>query len=379
MCHHSNSLYNCTLYIIKSHFKETGKYIDFKSLYDDIKVNEHYTSLPIKISQQILRLVDKDFRSFFALLNRKKKGEYSASIKEPSYKKKGVQFILILPNDQVTLKNNILKITIKLKIPFTKKINGVIKQLIIIPKYKGYYDMCLQYEEIKNNPENYDLNENNYLSIDLGINNLCACFSNVGPSFIMNGKPLKSYNQFYNKRKAVIQSELKIVNNKHWSILLSKITTNRNNYINNYFNQSVKKIIDYCLEYKIKNVVVGYNEGWKQNVDIGKRNNQSFMNIPHLNLRKKLEYKCNNFDMNFIQHEESYTSKCSFIDHESIGKHDEYLGKRVKRGLFKSFNGILLNADINGSGNILRKVVSNVLVTDEIVASMVKPVILDSF
>jgi len=378
MCHHSNSLYNCILYIIKSYFKETGKYIDFKQLYQKIKMNEHYISLPIKISQQILRLVDKDFRSFFALLNRKKKGEYAASIKEPSYKKKGEQFILILPNDQVTLKNNVLKITKELKLPF-RKIDGIIKQLIIIPKYNGYYEMCLQYEEIKNNNENNELKNENHLSIDLGINNLCACFSNVGPSFIMNGKPLKSYNQFYNKRKAKIQSELKTVNNKNWSNFLSLIKTNRNNYINNYFNQSVKKIIDYCLEYKIKNIIIGYNEEWKQEINIGKKNNQNFMNIPHLNLRKKLENKCLTYDMNFIQHEESYTSKCSFLDNELIGKHDIYLGKRIKRGLFKSFNGTLLNADINGSANIMKKVVSDVHVTNEIVASMVKPIILNSF
>lgn len=379
MCHHSNSLYNCALYIIKSYFKETGLYIGFNKLYHEIKINEHYCSMPKKVSNRIVSLVDKDFRSFFALLNRKKKGEYTASIKEPSYKKRGQQFNLIFPNDQVTLKNNILKLTKKIKIQFSKKIDGTIKQLIIIPKYKGYYDMCLQYEETKTNNNDYELKEENYLSIDLGINNLCACFSNVGPSFIMNGKPLKSYNQFYNKRKAKIQSELKTVNDKNWSNLLSKMTINRNNYINNYFNQSVKKIIDYCLKYKIKNIIVGYNEGWKQEVDIGKKNNQNFMNIPHLNLRKKLEYKCENYGMNFIQHEESYTSKCSFLDNESISKHNNYMGKRVKRGLFKSSDGILLNADINGSGNIMRKVVSNVHVTDEIVASMVKPIILNSF
>jgi len=377
MCHHSNSLYNCALYIIKSNFKETGKYIGYKKLYHEIKNNIHYQSLYTRTSQQILRLIDKDFRSFFALLNRKKKGEYAANVREPSYKKKGEQFILIFPNDRLLIKNGNLKITKELKLPFTKKIDGIIKQLIIIPKYNGYYEMCLQYEEIKNNNKNYELKNENYLSIDLGINNLCACFSNVGPSFIMNGKPLKSYNQFYNKRKAKIQSELKTVNNKHWSNFLSKITTNRNNYINNYFNQSVSKIINYCLKYKIKNIVVGYNEGWKQEINIGKKNNQNFLNIPHLNMRKKLEYKCENYDMNFIQHEESYTSKCSFLDTESIGKHDEYLGKRVKRGLFKSSDGTLLNADINGSANIMRKVVSNVHVTDEIVASMVKPIILN--
>jgi len=324
-------------------------------------------------------LLDKDFRSFFALLNRKKKGEYASIVREPSYKKKGEQFILIFPNDRLTIKDGFLKITKELKIKFTKKIDGKIKQLIIIPKYKGYYDMCLQYEETKNNPENYELNEKNYLSIDLGINNICACFSNVGPSFIMNGKPLKSYNQFYNKRKAKIQSELKKSNNKKWSNFLSKITTNRENYINEYLNIVISKIMKYCLKYKIKNIVVGYNEGWKQEINIGKRNNQNFSNIPHLKLKRKLENKCLTYDMNFIQHEESYTSKCSFLDNEVVGKHDEYLGKRVKRGLFKSSDGTLLNADVNGSANIMRKVVSNVHVTDEIVASMVRPVKINIF
>lgn len=372
MCRHTNSLYNSGLYVINNYFKETNKYLGYNELYKEMKDNIHYKSIPAKIAQQTLRLLDKDFRSFFVLLGRKLKGKYSDDVHPPKYKKSGDKFILILPNDQVKLKNGILKITKDIKLPFSYELNGVIKQLVIKPIRNDYFTMLIQYEEKIN--KKYDLNKENYLSIDLGVNNLCSCFSNVGHSFIMNGKPLKSYNQYYNKRKTDIQSKLKKINDKHWSNKLSKITLNRSNYINEYFNIVIKRITDYCIENDIGNIVIGYNKEWKKNINIGKSNNQKFMSIPYYLLKRKLEYKCNSLGINFILQEESYTSKCSFLDNEEVKKQEVYKGKRIKRGLFKTFNNVLINADINGASNILKKVVLEVKLTDEIVVAMVQPV-----
>jgi len=373
MTYSSRKLYNCALYLINNHFKETTFYLGYTQVYHLMKGTEHYKALNAKMAQQILRLVDKDFRSFFALLQKKNRGEYKEQIKPPRYKTKGSRFNLILPVDQISIIKNKLKITKNLKIPFNYKILGKIKQVIIKPsKINNYFTIYIQYEEIPIvDPE---LNKLNYLSIDLGLNNLVACISNVGHSFIMNGKPLKAYNQFYNKQKAKIQSELKTKNDKNWSNKLERLTLNRSNYINNYLNQTVAHLIKQCLNLNIGNIVCGYNELWKQEINIGKKNNQNFVNIPHGLFKQKLENKCKEYSIKFIQQEESYTSKCSFLDKESVEKHETYLGKRVKRGLFKTSTNKLVNADVQAAANILRKAVPKAQWVDGIEGCIVSPV-----
>ncbi len=371
-CHHSNSLYNSTLYLIKEHFKETNKHLGYLDVYKIMKNNIHYKSMFASNGQEILKLVDKNFKSFFRLLTLKNKGKYDKPINPPNYRKPGDMFNLIFNNQRARLKDNELMLTNTLKLKFTYKINGVIKQAIIKPNSKNYFTLYLTYEETKN--ENINLDKNNYISIDLGVNNLASCFSNVGPSFIMSGKPLKSYNQNYNKRKAEIQRELKTKNDKHWSDKLSILTINRENYVDNYLNQTVAIIIKQALEYDTGNIILGYNQEWKQNVSLGKKTNQKFMSIPYYKFKQKLEFKCKENFINFITTEESYTSKCSFLDNEPVRKHKTYLGQRVKRGLFKTSKGKLINADLNGSANIMKKVVSNVVATNEIVAFIVKPI-----
>ena len=355
MCKHSNSLYNSGMYIIKNYFDETNKYMGYNGLYKEIKDNVHYKSIPAKIAQQTLRLLDKDFRSFFALLKRKKSGQYQSDVHIPRYKKSKSEFILILPNDQVTLNNSVLKITKDVKLKFTHKIDGKIKQLVIKPNGFKSYTMLIQYEQTKNKHKE-NVNTKNFLSIDLGINNLATCISNVGPAFIVSGKPVKARNQFYNKRKAEVQESLERCNKTKWSKQLSKMSWNRTNFINSYFDQSIAYIMKYCKEHNIGTVVVGYNEGWKQEINIGKVNNQKFCSIPHNRFKMKLEYKCEDNSIDFIQHEESYTSKCSFVDAEPLKKQESYLGRRKKRGLFVSSKGVKINSDVNGACNIARKV-----------------------
>ena len=200
-----------------------------------------------------------------------------------------------------------------------------------------------------------------YYSIDLGINNLMTITSNTGlnPS-IVNGRPLKSMNQYFNKSKAFYQSELKKKQKKQkFSRNLEKLTLKRENKMNDYLHKSSKFLIDSCLKNDINTIIIGYNKFWKQKVKMGKKTNQSFVSIPFYRLIEFISYKAKLEGINVILNEESYTSKCSFLDLEDVKKHENYQGKRVKRGLFKSSKGILINADVNASYNIMRKVVPN--------------------
>lgn len=383
LCLHSNSLYNCALYTIKKYYEETNEYLTYNKLYHIMKSNIHYKKMNTRLAQQTLRLVDKDYRSFFALLNRKVKGQYAGEINPPKFKKPKTPFILIIPFNQISLKNNLLKITKKLRIPFNYKIDGIIKQAIIKPKGNKYYEIYITYEENKiEQKEKNKETQNNCLSIDLGLNNLATCFNNVGHNdFIINGKPLKAYNQFYNKIKAKIQSELKVKNNKFNSNKLKKININRDNFINNYFNQAVNKIIKYCLKYNINKIIIGYNETWKNEIDIGKKNNQNFVSIPHFKFKQKLRNKCLFNNIEFIQINESYTSKCSALDLEEIKKHENYLGKRIKRGLFQGTK-YKINADVNGAINIMRKAIGDDLTfvkSNSIERCIVHPVKFNTF
>lgn len=196
-----------------------------------------------------------------------------------------------------------------------------------------------------------------YASIDLGLNNLATVSSNVVKPFIINGRPLKSINQYYNKEVARLQSLLK--DNKRTSKRIYNITLKRNNKVKDYLHKSSKTIMNFLVSNNISTLVIGYNEEWKQNINLGRRNNQSFVNVPFYTFIKQLEYKCKLEGINVITTEESYTSKCSFLDSEPLRKHNVYKGKRIKRGLFKSAKGKFINVDLNGSLNILRKVIGD--------------------
>lgn len=356
LCRHSNSLYNQALYCINKFYEETASYIGYANLYHELKTSEHYTAMTAKIAQQTLRLADKDMRSFFALLSRKHKGEYGADVHRPRYKKPNSFFNIILPNDQVTLKNGTLKLTKNIKLSFTHDIKGTIKQLIIRPHMEGKnFSMCLQYEEAASPLTATD--KNRFLSIDLGIDNLAACASNVGPSFLLNGKPMKSYNRLYNKRMAEMRSEIERTTKKKWSNAMERLSMKRSRWIDNYFDQSVALIARYCCNHSIGRIIFGYNAEWKQNVNVGKVNNQKFMSIPHFLLKRKLQSKCEDLGIELLFQEESYTSKASFLGGDVMEHGAEFSGKRIKRGLYRSEDGRLLNADINGALNIARKVI----------------------
>lgn len=193
------------------------------------------------------------------------------------------------------------------------------------------------------------------VGIDLGVNNLITASNNIGKEpFIINGKILKSINQFYNKRRSRILLELNSRNNQHWSKELDVITQKRFNRVKNYVHNASSYVIKWCIENQIDTIVIGHNDKWKQRTNMGKSNNQKFLFIPYDMLIGQLKYKCENNGIRFIETEESYTSGTSFLDGELPCK--EYYNKkrRVKRGLFKSNKG-LINSDVNGSLQIIKK------------------------
>ena len=207
-----------------------------------------------------------------------------------------------------------------------------------------------------------ELNKNNALGIDLGIDNLCTCVTNSGVSFIIDGRKLKSINQYYNKMNAKLQSIKDKQKIKRTTLRQKRIVGKRNNCVNDYLSKAARTIVNYCLNNDIGKLVLGYNEDFQRNSNIGRINNQNFVNIPYGKLRDKLTYLCKLYGIEFKLQEESYTSKASFFDKDEIPIYDKgnlqkyiFSGKRIKRGLYRTSKGKLINADCNGALNILRK------------------------
>jgi putative transposase len=328
-----------------------------------MKDTEQYKALPAKVSSTVLLMVQKNFKSYFKANSDyyKTPSKYKGKPKLPKYlNTTNGKFFVSYTNQAISKK--VFKKTNKIKlsgnnIEFKTKITDFnqINCIRIIPKL-GYNVIEVVYTisdvtKLENNDK--------YCSIDLGVNNLATIGSNTITPFIINGKPLKSINQYYNKKYAYYKSILEKRNNKKTSNYLHKLNLKRKNKIDNYLHKGSKEIVNICKINNINTLVIGKNDGWKQDINIGKQNNQNFVNIPHSRFIDMLNYKCEREGINVILQEESYTSKCSFLDDESIKKHDVYKGSRIKRGLFKSAKGTLINADLNGSYNILKKAIPN--------------------
>ena len=356
LCFNSKNLYNKALYLVRQHYFNTKSYLnyyDVNRLMVDSKDVDYY-SLPCKVSNQTLRLLDKNFSSFFALIKKKKKNEYDKSIRIPRYLDKEGRYVTTFPKDAVSkvyLRKGIIKLSsLSIAIP-TKVTESNIVEVRVLPRNNHHIiEVTYKVDEVEPKSDN-----GRYASIDLGLNNLATVGSNVVKPFIINGRPLKSINQYWNKEKSRLQSLLK--GDKKTSKRIESITNKRNNKVKDYLHKSSRLLVNFLVSNDISTLVIGYNEEWKQNINIGKKNNQAFVNIPFYTFIKQLEYKCKLEGINIILTEESYTSKCSFLDNEPVEKHENYLGKRIKRGLFRSAKNKIINADLNGSLNILKKAV----------------------
>ena len=348
LCFLSKNLYNVALYHIRQYYKETNKYLSYNKLTKILSDSNNidYRAIPYAQSaQQVLRQVDKQYKAFYVSIKSKKM--QGKKVRLPKYKdKENGRNIFVYTNQCAKVYNKIVYLKTKQGTLSFNTVADNIQQVRLVPK--GNHIVV----EIIYNVE-YKLKEDNkrYASIDLGLNNLCTLASNVAQSIIVNGKPLKSINHHYNKTKAKLQSKLS--KNKHTSKRINRLTIRRNSKIKDYMHKVSRKIVDYIEANSLNTLFVGKNVGWKDSINLGKINNQNFVSIPYNMLIQMLEYKCKLAGINVVIVNEAYTSKCSFLDEETIQKHDTYKGKRIKRGLFISSKGIKINADINGSLNIM--------------------------
>lgn len=355
----AKNIYNSILYIWKQTYIKENKFVSLKEMYNVIKNYECYKQLPQNVSTQVLKLTYQNINSFFTAIKsyNKNSNKFSGKPKLPKYKDSIKGRVIAIYTTRVIRKKDFKKGKIQLtglsfSIPTKIKNYNDLKQVRIIPS------LCsIKIEIVYNKQEKKIIKNDKISAIDLGLNNLSTvCFNeHINKPFIINGKPLKSINQYYNKIKSKLQSKLR--NNKKTSKKIIKLTNKRNNKIKDYLHKSSRYLVNQLVSKNISKLIIGYNKNWKQDINIGKKNNQNFVNIPYLIYINQLKYKCELEGIEILLNEESYTSKCSFIDQEEICKKNIYDGKRIKRGLFKSKFGKLINADLNGSYNIMRKVV----------------------
>ncbi len=370
LCHIAKNLTNEAIYNVRQYYFTGDKFLKYEKNYKLLKSSPNYKELNSNMAQQILKEVDGSFKSFFGLIKLAKQGKYSfKDCKLPRYLPKDgyttlvIGFVRLNGNKLILPFSNNFKKThkvVEITIP-PVLLDKKVKEIRILPKTNArYFEIQYIYETecIQRN-----LNTQNALALDLGVNNLVTAVSSTGKSFIVDGRRLKSINQWFNKENARLQS---IKDKQHFG----KKPTNRqkaiardcNNKVNDYMNKVARMIIDYCINNDIGTLIAGYNVTFQRNSHIGKQNNQNFVNIPYGRLRDKLAYMCELNGITYVEQEESYTSKASFWDKDNIPvynndnpKEYEFSGNRVHRGLYKTANGKTFNADINGALNIMRK------------------------
>lgn len=375
LCFMSKNIYNYANYIQRQNFINGEKIIKSSDMQKLLKTHETFIALGSNSAQQTLQLLDKVWKSFFMSIKdyRKNPSKYLGEPKHPKYKDKNGRYICILTNLQSQIKDGYLYFAFKpLKSynnTFKTKIKDKHMQTRIIPKGSCYVLEIVYEIEVPD----ITIESKNIAGIDLGLNNFATLTNNVGAlPIIINGKGIKSYNQYWNKQVAKLYSDLKKRHNKNWSNKLARLTQKRNNKIEYFLHCASKYVIDYCLGIGCDTIVIGYNQEWKQNSDIGV-NNQKFVQIPYYSFINKLKYKCENKEIKFIQTEESYTSGTSFLDDELPIKDNYNKSRRIYRGLFKSNKEILINADVNGSYQIIKKVFPKAF-ADEIVGVDLHPI-----
>jgi len=362
----SKNLYNAVLYIVRQSFIFEGKYLNYNEMQRRMQSHEAYKALPAKVSQQILMLLDMNWKSFFEALKAYKEdpSKFLGHPKLPKYKHKTEGRNILVYTAQAISKRGLkhglvqpsmLPISIKTK---QKDIN----QVRIVSK-NGYYVVEVVYQR---EPIQANVDPSFCVGVDLGVTNLAAIASNR-KGFVprlVNGRPVKTWNQWYNKRMKELKKRLPKEDRERVTKQMERITHTRNRRIDHYLHTATKRIVDFLVENGIGTVVIGKNPLWKQESGLGKRNNQNFLSIPHARFIDMLTYKTSLVGIQVEVREESYTSKASFLDLDPIPDYkpnDEeehvFSGKRIGRRnrLYRTKDGHKICADVNGAYNILRK------------------------
>ena len=377
--HLSNNVYNQALYRFRQAFFE-GKWLSYEKLDKSFKQSFNqkdcmlYRSMKsVHLVQQILKLVNQNMTSW----NKARKAylkapqKFTGKPKIPKYKTKGGKNIVIVDNQTAKLRaNGIVEIPVmdSLKIKLQHKETNKIQQVRVIPKNNTF---VIEIVYKTNKVIDYKEDNGRYLTIDPGLDNAFTLASNVKgfKPIVINGRPLKSVNQYYNKQKARLTRIYDLSKQNRNTKRLNKLDFYRNQKMLKFAHEASKRIVEIALSHELNTIVIGKNKGQKRSSNMGKRINQNFIGIPHQKMIEMIEYKANLAGIVVIQANEAYTSQTSFLDNETpINQNGDKARKRkglspvkrrIKRGLFKSNKGILINADVNGALQILRKVVPN--------------------
>ncbi|MGH1396083.1 MAG: RNA-guided endonuclease InsQ/TnpB family protein [Trichormus sp.] len=381
ICSEANKLTNCGIYLARQLFLKTGKIVSKFDLLYEYKQNKHYQALYSQAAQQALITVAESFQSFKQLRKAYFEGKIEQRPRLPNYRKKGGLTLVTYPKQHLKLINGQIRIPLgnlvktwfgidSFTIPMPSNLDYLkIKELRILPRNGCFYAEFVYKLEAYSPDLDYTL----ALGIDHGVNNWLSCISNVGTSLIVDGRKVKSLNQWYNKEVARLKTNQP---QGFWSKKLAYITEKRNRQIRDAVNKAARIVINHCLENKIGNLVFGWNQRHKDSIELGKRNNQTIVQIPTARLKQRIKQLCELYRIKFHEVEESYTSQASFLDGDTIPKFCEKpegeparcggsphcsdwrwvsSGKRVKRGLFVTATGKQISADLNASANMLIK------------------------
>ena len=365
---------NEAIYVNRQYFFSEGKYLGYEKTCAILKTSENYKILNSNMAQQSMKIVDGMFQSFIALLKLVKKKQYdSRAVKIPYYLPKDGYAPLMI--QQFAIRNQIFTLPyskqygaehskISIKIPPVLE-GKKVKYVKIIPINNArFFEIQYTYEAVEVQRE---LDKQKALAIDFGLNNLMTCATSEGNTFIIDGRRLKAINQWYNKENARLSSvKDKQKYGKKPTFRQNQLARKRKLRVNDYISKACRKVINYCIVHNIGVLVCGYNVTFQRDVNMGKVNNQNFVTIPYGKIRQKLAYLCELYGIEYVEQEESYTSKASFWDKDEMPmynadnpKNYEFSGKRIYRGMYQTSTGFKFNADVNGALNILRK--SNVV------------------
>jgi IS605 OrfB family transposase len=369
LCRLTKNLYNVGLYSVRQFFFAERRYLCYEGNYHACKENENYRLLNTDIAQQTLKVVDRSFKSFFKRLEQAQKGIYRfEQIRLPNYLKKDGYFPLIIP--RIKVKEGYFEVPMSrqfrsehgsIRIPLPERLQGKkLKETRIIPKHDGrWFEVEFVIEQ---EPEHAQVEQEKAMAVDFGIDNLATCVKTTGASLIVDGKKLKSINQGFNRINSRVQSSKDVQGIKGLTNYQASLYQKRSNRVRDYLNKAARVIINHCLTNRIGTLVVGVNPGWKESINIGSKNNQNFVSIPHWQLKSKLNGLCERYSIKYVEQEESYTSKASALDGDDLPVFNAdhpvrytFSGKRVRRGLYQTKDGHFVNSDCNGAWNIGRK------------------------
>ncbi|WP_342596841.1 transposase [Cyanobacterium aponinum UTEX 3222] len=369
LCEESNKLHNCGVYLGRQLWFKGRRYLKKFDLNKLLKNNNHYRVLYSQVAQQLLLSVTESFKSYYELQKQYHKKTITDKPRPPKYRKKGGFCGLTYPKQALKLRGNQIRLPLgktvtrwfglsEFFLPMPTNLSfSTIKELRIVPRNRLFYVEYVYEKEIvmqKNDPEKV-------LAMDHGIGNALSCVTNIGKSIIIDGKKAKSLNQWYNKKVAKLKEGKP---QGFWSDDLARTTEIRNRQMRDFVNKSARYIVNFCRHHRIGTIVFGWNQGQKQSVNIGKKNNQSFVQIPMGKIKDRIHQLCDEHGLKFVELPEAYTSKSSFLDNDLIPNFGEkpegyqFSGKRIKRGLYRSKQGFLVNGDVMAAANILRKYVS---------------------